>query len=278
MARAGSADQLVDIADDLYGVAPADFIATRGARAAELSGDKTLAARVKELRKPAPAAWVINLLVRERRDDLEDLLDLGVELRAAQEALDRGDITRLAKERRTRVTALAQEGGALAADAGHAVQPAVVTAVAATLDAGLADPEAADAIRTGRLLRPLETIGFEPVDLAEAVAVPEAGSRAAAKRAVSERPKPRAIDDSDAELARARSRADAVLTQAERAADEASDELTALEVRLRDARKALAAAEREAESLEQRRDAATAAYESAQAAAETARAKRRELG
>ncbi len=272
------ADALVDVADDLYGVAPADFIAARGARAAELSGDKALAARVKELRKPAPAAWVINLLVRERRDDLEDLLELGVELRAAQESLDRGEITRLAKERRTRVTALARTGGDLAADAGHAVQPAVVTAVAATLDAGLADPEAADAIRTGRLLRPLETIGFEPVDLAEAVAVPEAGSRAAAKRPAAERARPRAIDDSDAELARARSRADAVLARAAQDADEASDELTALEVKLREARKALATAEREAESLEQRRDAATAAYESAQAIADAARAKRRELG
>jgi len=272
------ADHLVDVADDLYGVPPAEFIAARGARAGDAAGDKQLVARIKELRKPAPAAWVVNLLVRERRDDLDDLLDLGVELRAAQEALDRGEITRLAKERRTLVTALAQTGGALAAEAGHPVQPAVVTAVAATLDAGLADPEAADAIRTGRLLRPLETIGFEPVDLAEAVAVPEAGSRAAAPRVASARPKPRAIDDSDAELARARTRADAVLARASRDADEASDELTALEVRLREARKALAAAEREAESLEQRRDAATAAYESAQALADAARAKRRELG
>lgn len=272
------ANELVDVAHDLYGVAPADFIAARSARASELAGDKVLVARVKELRKPAPAAWVINLLVRERRDELDDLLELGVELRAAQESLDRGEITRLAKERRVRVTALAQVGGALAADAGHPVQPAVVTSVAATLDAGLADAEAADAIRSGRLLRPLETVGFEPVDLAEAVAVPEAGSRAAAKRPAVERPKPRAIDDSDAELVRARTRADAVLTRAARDADEASDELTALEVRLREARKALATAEREAESLEQRRDAAAVAYEAAQTAADAARAKRRELG
>lgn len=272
------ADALVDIADDLYGVAPGDFIAARTSRAAEVAGDKQLVAHVKELRKPAPAAWVINLLVRERREDLDDLLDLGVELRAAQEALDRGEITRLAKERRARVTALAQAGAALAADAGHPVQPVVVTAVAATLDAGLADAGAADAIRSGRLLRALETIGFEPVDLAEAVAVPEAGSRAAAKRTVTERPKPRAIDDSDAELARARTRADAVLARATRDADEASDELTALEVRLREARKALAAAEREAESLEQRREAATTAYEAAQSIADAARARRRELG
>ena len=44
-------DRRVDVADDLYGVVPAGFIAARGARAAELAGDKELSARVKELRK-----------------------------------------------------------------------------------------------------------------------------------------------------------------------------------------------------------------------------------
>ena len=270
------ADRLADIADDLYGVPPAEFIAQRTARAKDLADDKPLAARVKELRKPAPAAWVVNLLARERRNELEHLLALGVGLRAAQEALDRGEITRLAKERRTLVTALAREGAQLALDAGHRVPPAAVDAVASTLDAGLADPEAADAIRTGRLLRPLETIGFEPVDLAEAVAAPEAGSRAAQKR-VAERPRPRAIDDSDAELRRARERADAVVARAEQDAAEAADEFADLEARLRDARRALALAEREAEALERQRDSAGTVHEKAQAALDAARARRRDL-
>jgi hypothetical protein len=271
------ADRLADIADDLYGVPPAEFIAQRTARVKQLAGDKPLAARVKELRKPAPAAWVINLLARARREELDDVLALGVDLRAAQEALDRGEITRLAKERRAVVAALARDGARLALDAGQKVPPAVVDAVAATLDAGLADPEAADAIRTGRLLRPLETIGFEPVDLAEAVAVPEAGSRAAQKRAP-ERPRPRAIDDSDAELRRARERADAVVARAEQDADEAADEFADLETRLREARKALAAAEREAEALERQRETAGTALEKSRAALDTARARRRDLG
>jgi DNA repair exonuclease SbcCD ATPase subunit len=269
---------LAGIADELYAVPPAEFIAARGARVKEAAGDKSLAARVKELRRPAPAAWIVNLLVRERRDDLEQLLDLGAELRAAQAALDRGEITRLAKERRTLVTALARAGGALATDAGQKAPPAVVDAVAATLDAGLADPEAAAAIRTGRLLRALETIGFEPVDLAEAVAVPEAGSRAAEKRAAPVRPRPRAVDDVDAELVRARTRAEGVVTRAEADASAAAAELDDLEARLREARKALVAAEREAASLEQKRDAATEAHDTARAALDTARRKRADLG
>lgn len=270
-------DRLADIADDLYGVPPAEFIAHRTARGKELAGDKPFAARVKELRKPAPAAWVINLLVRARRAEVDDLLALGSELRAAQAALDRDEITRLAKERRALVTALAREGAQLALEAGQKVPPGVVDAVAATLDAGLADPEAADAIRSGRLLRPLQTIGFEPVDLAEAVAVPESGSRAAQKRAP-ERPRPRAIDDSDAELRRARTRADAAVARAEQDAAEAADEFGDLEARLRGARRALAAAEREAEALERQRDTAGRAHEKARAALDIARTRRRELG
>jgi hypothetical protein len=271
------ADRLADIADDLYGVPPADFIAQRDARVKELAGDKALAAQVKLLRKPAPAAWVMNLLARARRNELDDVLALGVDLRAAQDALDRGEMTRLAKERRAVVTALARDGAQLAADAGQKVPPAVLDAVTATLDAGLADPEAADAIRTGRLLRPLQAIGFEPVDLAAAVAVPDAGSRAAQKRAP-ERPRPRAIDDSDAELRRARERADAVVARAEQEATEAADEFADLEARLREARKALAAAEREAETLDRQRESAEAALEKSRAALDTARARRRDLG
>ena len=271
------ADRLADLADDLYGTAPAAFVAARGALVARLD-DKALAARVKELRKPSPAAWVVNLLVRERRGELDAVLDLGVALRAAQESLDRAELTRLAKERRARVTALAQTGADLAREEGHPVPPAVATAVAATLDAGLADAGAADAIRTGRLLRALETIGFEPVDLAEAVAVPEAGSRAAQKRPAAERPRPRAVDDADAEQRLARDRADAVVARTETDEEDAEAALDDADERLRAARKALLAAEREVSARETARDAAADAHARAAAAAETARSKRRALG
>jgi hypothetical protein len=270
------ADRLADIADALYGVTPADFVAARNAQAKDLADDKDLAARVKELRKPAPAAWVINLLARQRRDDLERVLELGPELRDAQAALDRAEMTRLAKERRAMVTRLAQDGAQLAGDAGQKVPAGVVDAVAATLDAALADPEAADAVLSGRLLRPLESIGFEPVDLAEAVAVPGTGSRAAQRRAP-ERPRPRAIDDSDAELRRARTRADAAVARAEEDAAAAAAELDRLEERLREARKALAAATREAETLDRHRADADDAVGKAQATLDAARARRREL-
>lgn len=271
------ADRLTGIAEELYAVPPAAFVAARNARATDLGrDDRALADAVRALRKPAPAAWVVNLLARERRAELDALLELGVAARGAQESLDRAELTRLGRELRTRVAELAREGLALAGDA--ALPAAVRQAVVATLDAGAADPDAAEAIRSGRLVRALQTIGFEPVDLAEAVAVPTAGSRAAEPRAAPERPRLRAVDDSDAELVRARARADAVLTHADGAAAQAAEELTAIETRLRAARQALAAAQREADALARDRDEATAALERARAAADVARTRRRALG
>lgn len=271
------ADRLAGIADELYGVPPAGFVAERDARVRDLAGDAALAAQVKSLRKPAPAAGVVNLIVRARRDDLEQFLALGDAVRTAQESFDREAITRLTAQRRDLVTALARDGAQLARDAGQQVPAGVVDAVAATLDAGLADAEAADAIRSGRLLRGLQAIGFEPVDLAEAVALPEAGSRAARKREP-ERPRPRAIDDGDAELRRARDRADAVVARAEQEATTAARELSRLESRVRAARKALAAAERDAATLERRREDADRALGSARAALDVAKARRADLG
>ncbi|MEO5535243.1 MAG: hypothetical protein ABIR17_08945 [Pseudolysinimonas sp.] len=272
------ADQLDDIAQELYGLPPAQFISARTAAAEANRTEPGFGARLRALRRPAPAAWVVNLLARERCGELDEVLDLGIALRAAQTSLDREAITRLGKERRAAVTGLAHTGGELAEAAGHPVTAAVLDAVAGTLDAGLADAEAAEAIRTGRLVRALETIGFEPVDLAEAVALPGRGSRAAEKRAVVERPKPHLVDDGDAELARARTRADAVAKRADDDAAEIARQLGDLDLRLREARKTLSAAEREAAAIERQRDVVADTHEKARLTLDTALARRRELG
>ena len=58
---------LLGVADELYGLALPEFTPTRDARAKELkAADAQLAPRVKALRKPSMAAWVVNLLVRQR--------------------------------------------------------------------------------------------------------------------------------------------------------------------------------------------------------------------
>lgn len=262
-------DPLQREADALYALPPDEFTAARNTRAAELKADKDLAARLKTLKKPAPAACVVNLLVRARGGELEGVLELGDELRAAQADLDRAAITKLAAERRRLVGALAKEGAALAKEAGHPVAAAVVEAVSGTLEAGMADADAADAIRTGRLVRPLETIGFDAVDLAESVAAPEAGSPAARPKPV--RPKPRAVTDPDAELRRARTEADEVLRAAERDVDDAEHDLGEVDARIAELR-------RELQALESRRREAKQRVDHAKAERTHAERRRKSLG
>ncbi len=59
---------LEEIADELYGLPPEEFTAARDARACALrASDRALADAVCALRRPTTAAWLVDLLVRERR-------------------------------------------------------------------------------------------------------------------------------------------------------------------------------------------------------------------
>jgi hypothetical protein len=168
---------LVDVARDLYGLQPQDFTAARNARAQESkAADATLAKQIAALKKPSPAAWIVNLLARESTDDLTALLDVGEQMRTAQEHLDRDALRRLGGERRTAVTALARAGADLADGAGRAATSSVIGEVEHTLQAATSDPAAAAAVASGLLVRALRSVGYEPVDLDDAVAVPEPGS------------------------------------------------------------------------------------------------------
>ena len=66
-----------EVADELYALAPRDFVAARDARSkeAKAAGDPDAAKQIAALRKPTVVAWVANLLVRRRADDVEPLLE-----------------------------------------------------------------------------------------------------------------------------------------------------------------------------------------------------------
>ncbi len=60
-------DGVVDldtVGTELYGLRPTEFTAARDAQAAAArrGGDRELAAAIKKLRRPTPAAWLVNLL------------------------------------------------------------------------------------------------------------------------------------------------------------------------------------------------------------------------
>ena len=65
--------ELLEIADELYGLPLAEFTPARDARAKELKGTD-LAPRVKALRKPSTAAWVVNLLMRRETEQVDQVL------------------------------------------------------------------------------------------------------------------------------------------------------------------------------------------------------------
>jgi hypothetical protein len=161
------------IADELYALLPDEFIGARDdhARRAKAAGDRELAKAVTGLRKPSAAAWVVNLLVRRATDRLDALLDLGESLRTAQAALAGDQLRELSKQRALVVAAMARDGRRLAREAGHPVSPGVEEDVAETLRAALADPVAAQAVRSGRLTTSLSYAGLGELDLAGVVAL-----------------------------------------------------------------------------------------------------------
>jgi hypothetical protein len=159
-----TSDGLDAVADELYGLHPGDFIAARDvwARQARHNGDRVLASRIAALRRPTTSAWMVNLLRRQAGEVIEQLVQLGAELRDAQDQLAAADLRRLAAERHRLVVALTGQARRLAAAAGQDVDRTVLTEVEATLGAALADPALGAQVLTGRLVRPLEHVGFGP--------------------------------------------------------------------------------------------------------------------
>jgi hypothetical protein len=167
---------LTEVAAGLYAEQPGAFVAARTAavRAARAAGDRELATAVGALRRPSAAAAAVNLLVRERPEDVGRLLDLGVRLREAQAALAGADLRALHAEQQRTMADVAGAAVALLTAAGGAAGPAVRGQVEGTLRAAMGDPGAAAAVATGLLTRDLFSSGFEPVDVSGAVAVPDA--------------------------------------------------------------------------------------------------------
>ncbi|MFG1794613.1 hypothetical protein [Nocardia sp. NPDC049149] len=155
---------LDDIAVDLYGLAPSEFVTARTARvkAARDAGDKELAAAIGKLRKPTVTAWTVNLLAREAPDDVAALLQLGAALRTAQQRLSGAELRSLTGQRQQAVTALAKKAGALAAEHGHPVNESVLREIGQTLTAALADPAVAEHVHTGTLATATTYSGFGP--------------------------------------------------------------------------------------------------------------------
>ena len=214
------ADDLRTVAHHLYGLRPEEFTAARTAaeKAARSGGDRELAAAVKALRRPAVAAWAVNLLVRRRGELVDQVVDLGEQLRQAQSLLQGDALRELARQRRQLVTAVASQARALAADEGdQQLSDAAVRQVEETLQAAMTDRAAADAVRSGLLAQPLSSTGM--ASLAEVLAVP--------------------LDEAPPDSAETGARPSlTVVRDEDRAVDEAKERVTAAGAAVRTAQKA----------------------------------------
>ena len=276
--------------DELYGLDPNDFVAARNDLVKRLrkAGDKPLAADVAKLKRPTPAAWAVNQLARRHRDEVQELVRLGEELRDAQDRAlagdDPGDMRQAGRARRDAVARLAERADRLLVERGGAAG-AHAGEVTATLEAASLDAEAGAAVLAGRLSAELEPpSGFGLFDMTVAPAPRPKPKPAPADEPETDERHERARREAEEAVDAARRRWEERTAQAKeavtrvasgrRALQEAEAEIARLEDLLTDAQRRLRAAARDAELAE---DAASRAEDSVDKAADLLRAAERRL-
>lgn len=234
-------DPILEIADELYAGALGDFTPARDARAKELkgAGETELSQRVKALKKPSLAAWVVDLFVRRESDQVEQVLAMGAALREAQAGMSGDDLRALTRQRRQLTAAITQQARSLASEEGVKVTQAVADQVEATLTAAMLDVRCGQAVRSGLLVAALSATGVGEVDVAGSVAVPDALDFVATAREPAPRARPdlHVVPDPDAG-AKARAAAEDalreaqdVVTEAQTAYDDATVDVERLQAR-----------------------------------------------
>lgn len=261
-----------EIAAELYAGPPEAFVSSRKARADSVD-DRELATRIRALRKPSVAAWVVNVFAQERAVPLGEALQLAAELREAQDDLDAPALAKLGRERRALTRRLADMAAELAGSRGERITPATRDAVEGSISAAFFAPAAASAVASGRLVRAIEASASND-DIRDAVAgeIPEL--EPAPQRPPDELQARRVRRDAERQLASAEKEhkaaereltmRDAALQELQTRATELAANVAELEAQLAKAR---AEAERVGEKLPQAKERRTEAAREADAAA-----------
>jgi hypothetical protein len=175
---AGVPDRLAQAMQTLYAAGPDEFMALRKRLVAEAKADQDMAVagEIGKLRKPSVAAWAVNLVARTVPEVVDELVDLGGQMRDAQSRLDATALTGMRKERDAAVEAFVRAATVAVDEEGRRLAPAAQQEVRATAIAALADERATEAIASGQLTRALSYSGFGEVDLAEALARTSGGA------------------------------------------------------------------------------------------------------
>src|ERR687897_233423 len=226
-----------DALDRLFHGPLEEFTSARNELAKSLrsDGEAEAADWVKSLRKPSRGAWLVNQLAR-RADEVGGLLEVGEELRAAQEemlagATDREKLREAARREQEAVDSLLRTADGIGRE--HGVGAQILTRVGETLQAAAGDPDLAEAIRRGRVTKEQRAASIGLVGPASAPAPARKGKR----------------EDAAAER-RARQQQAKRRKEAERKLDTAERKLERERAKLESARKAVEEAEQRVHSAE----------------------------
>src|SRR4051812_45905283 len=138
---------LEDATAELYGLTPAGFTARRTELVAQArqEGQKDLAKAISELRRPTVSAWLVNQLARGAGgadQEIQELEDLGTDLRTAQAELDGPRMKDLAKQRQKLLAALIRRADTVGDGDGQKVSAGVRRELEETFGAAIADEQA----------------------------------------------------------------------------------------------------------------------------------------
>ncbi len=212
---------------------------------ARTAGDRAAAKAIAGLGKPTRSAWVINRLVHADPSVTASLTELGDRLRAGEAALDGASIRELSRARRELIDSLVRR--ALAESGQRAPSAALRDEVTDTFSAALADPQVAEQVAAGTLLRAARWAGFGPgIGTAPAAAPPRAAAsgvrsrQARAGQPAGEAGAPPDEAEARAERERERRQVVAAAEQAVAEADAANEAAAAAEREIDESVKSLA--------------------------------------
>lgn len=244
--------------DRLYALPLDDFTTARDelARGLRQAGDRAGADEVKQLRKPSVAAWALNQVRRNERDQSDELIGAGGRLAEAHERLlagqGRESLERAAEDERRLVAELARHAERELEAAGRPVSGPVQEKLRTTLHAVASDPGAREGFVLGRLVREHEASGFGPLPQPSAASRPAGARGSTSDAAAAEVDRRKRELEERIERSRARQR-------------ELADEHAEAGRRLREARRAATSAAAQLEKAEAAEERARADVEEAAA-------------
>jgi hypothetical protein len=154
-------DLVGDAIAELYAGDPDLFVERRRelASQARAAGNREAAKTIAGLGKPTRSAWIVNNLIRADPGVAASLAELGGKLRSG-DALDGANIRELSRERRELIDSLVRRAMAEASQDSPSV--ALRDEVTDTFNAALADPDVAEQVTAGALLKAVHWAGFGP--------------------------------------------------------------------------------------------------------------------